>query len=276
MRSNVSEPSMAQQDTVWTWVAWLGLTVAVAATPTWTGAATSARQTDARQIVAEAQRRSESTAQRYEGLLQVFDAKGKIADKRWTFERLGSHGRSKAVLRFTAPPEVKGVALLIVNHPDRASDQWMWTPAIERDRRIALQDRSTRFFGTDFSFEDLEERDVDQFAYALEGEEAIDGQPCWKIASTPSETKSSQYTRSTIWIRKDNYAWARIENFTKAGLARRLNYADIRNVQGIWTAQQLEMHDLARGSRTRLTIDKLQYNLPLKDEDFTVPALRRQ
>jgi hypothetical protein len=267
---------MAQQDTVWTWVAWLGLTVAVAATPTWTGAATSARQTDARQIVAEAQRRSESTAQRYEGLLQVFDAKGKIADKRWTFERLGSHGRSKAVLRFTAPPEVKGVALLIVNHPDRASDQWMWTPAIERDRRIALQDRSTRFFGTDFSFEDLEERDVDQFAYALEGEEAIDGQPCWKIASTPSETKSSQYTRSTIWIRKDNYAWARIENFTKAGLARRLNYADIRNVQGIWTAQQLEMHDLARGSRTRLTIDKLQYNLPLKDEDFTVPALRRQ
>ena len=209
-------------------------------------------------------------------MLQVFDAKGKIADKRWTFERLGSHGRSKAVLRFSAPAEVKGVALLIVNHPDRASDQWMWTPAIERDRRIALQDRSTRFFGTDFSFEDLEERDVDQFAYTLEGEEAIDGQACWKIASTPNETKSSQYTRSTIWIRKDNYAWARIENFTKAGLARRLNYADIRNVQGIWTAHQLEMHDLGRGSRTRLTIDKLQYNLPLKDEDFTVPALRRQ
>ena len=83
------------------------------------------------------------------------------------FERLGSHGQSKAVLRFTAPAEVKGVALLVVNHPDRASDQWMWTPAIERDRRIALQDRSTRFFGTDFSFEDLEERDVDQYDYAL-------------------------------------------------------------------------------------------------------------
>ena len=128
-------------------------------------------------------------SQRYEGLLQVFDAKGKIADKRWTFERLGSHGQSKAVLRFTAPAEVKGVALLIVNHPDRASDQWMWTPAIERDRRIALQDRSTRFFGTDFSFEDLEERDVDQYDYALLGEETIDGAPCWKIQSTPKQTQ---------------------------------------------------------------------------------------
>ena len=231
---------------------------------------------DARQIVDEAQRRNASTSQRYEGLLQVLDAKGTISDKRWTFERLGSHGRSKAILRFSAPAEVRGVALLIVNYPDRASDQWMWTPALERDRRIALQDRSTRFFGTDFSFEDLEERDVDQFTYTLEGEETIDGQACWKIGSTPKETKSSQYTRSTVWIRKDNYAWMRIENSTRSGIARRLNYSDIRSVQGIWTAHQLEMHDLARGSRTRLTLEKLQYNLPLKDQDFTIQALRRQ
>jgi len=231
---------------------------------------------DALQIVQEAQRRTESSSQRYEGLLQVFEAKGKISDKRWTFERLGSHGRSKAILRFTTPAEVKGVALLIVNHSDRASDQWMWTPAIERDRRIALQDRSTRFFGTDFSFEDLEERDVDQYSYSLDGEEAIDGQPCWKIGSTPKQAKSSQYTRSTVWIRKDNYAWARIENYAGSGVARRLQYGDIRNVQGIWTAHVLEMHDLNRGSRTRLTLEKLQYNVPLKDEDFSIQALRRQ
>ena len=246
------------------------LCAAVALAGSRTGAA------DGRQIVDEAQRRATSTSQRYEGLLQVFDAKGKVSDKRWTFERLGSHGRSKSVVRFTAPAEVKGVALLIVNHPDRASDQWMWTPAIERDRRIALQDRSTRFFGTDFTFEDLEERDVDQYTYTLDGEDTIDGQACWKIGSVPKNSKSSQYTRSTVWIRKDNYAWVRIENHGKTGLARRLNYGDIRSVQGIWTAHQLEMHDLARDSRTRLTLDKLQYNVNLKDEDFTVQALRRQ
>jgi outer membrane lipoprotein-sorting protein len=231
---------------------------------------------DARAIVEEAQRRTASKSQRYEGMLQVFDGKGKVSDKRWTFDRLGSHGRSRSVLRFTAPPEVKGVALLVVNHPDRASDQWMWTPAIERDRRIALQDRSTRFFGTDFSFEDLEERDVNQYDYVLLGEEAVDGAPCWKIQSTPKRTKSSQYTRSFVWIRKESYALARIENFVKDRLVRRLAYSNIENIQGIWTARQLEMFDLTRGSRTRLTLDKLQYNLPLKDEDFTLQAIRRQ
>jgi outer membrane lipoprotein-sorting protein len=231
---------------------------------------------DARRIVEEAQTRTDARSQRYEGLLQVFDAKGKIADKQWSFARIGSHGQSKSVLRFTAPAEVKGVALLVVNHPDRASDQWMWTPAIERDRRIALQDRSTRFFGTDFSFEDLEERDVNQYDYQLLGDEAIDAAPCWKIQSTPKETKSSQYTRSIVWVRKDNYALARIENFSQTQVVRQLTYSHIENVQGIWTARQLEMLDVRRGSRTRLTLEKLQYNVPMDDQDFTLQALRRQ
>ena len=231
---------------------------------------------DPRQIVGESQKRTNATSQRYEGLLQVFDAKGKIVDKQWTFERLGAHGQSKSVLRFTAPAEVKGVALLVYNHPDRASDQWMWTPAIERDRRIALQDRSTRFFGTDFSFEDLEERDVDQYDYVLQGEEAVDGALCWKIESTPKKTKSSQYTRSIVWIRKDHYAFARVESYIKSNLVRRLNYSKIENVSGFWTGRVMEMSDLTRGSRTRLTLDKLQYNVPLKEEDFTLQAIRRQ
>ncbi len=239
-------------------------------------AAWPARAQDARQIMAESQRRSHAASEHYEGLLKVVDARGKVSDKSWQFDRIGSHGNSKAVLRFTAPAEVKGVALLVVNHPDRASDQWMWTPAIGRDRRIALQDRSTRFFGTDFSFEDLEERDVNQYDYAALGDEAVDGAACWKIQSTPKQSKSSQYTRSIVWIRKDHYAFAQIENYVKSDLARRLKYTDIRNVQGIWTARVLEMTDLRRKSRTILTLDKLQYNIPMKDEDFTLQALRRE
>ena len=231
-------------------------------------------QSDPRKIVEDAQRRAESKSQRYEGLLQVLDNKGKVADKRWLFVRLGSHGRSKAVLRFVAPAEVKGVALLIVNHPDRASDQWMWTPALQRERRIALQDRSTRFFGTDFSFEDLEERDVNQYNYRLIGEETIDGAPCWRIESTPSERKISQYTKSEVWIRKDNYAFAQIESYIKTEVVRRLKYSDFAQAQGIWTGRRLEMTDLRRKSRTILTLDKLEYNVPLRDEDFTLQGLR--
>jgi len=230
---------------------------------------------DGRQVMEEAQRRTEAKSQHYEGLLQVVDAKGKVSDKRWVYDRMGSHGRSKSVLTFVQPAEVKGVALLVVNYPDRASDQWMWTPAIQRERRIALQDRSTRFFGTDFSFEDLEERDTGQYDYDLLGEESIDGVACWKVESRPRKGKSSQYTSSIVWVRKDNYAFQRIENLIKDTVVRRLKYSRIENVQGIWTARVLEMADLKRNSRTILTFDKLEYNVPMKDENFTLQALRR-
>jgi len=230
---------------------------------------------EARQIVAESQKRGQSKSQQYEGTLEVIGSSNKISLKRWMFERIGSYGSSKAILRFTAPAEVKGVALLIVNHQDRASDQWMWTPALERDRRIALQDRSTRFFGTDFSFEDLEERDVNQFDYKLVGADTPDGQPCWKIESKPKESKSSQYTSSLMLIRKDNYVVIQIENFAKDTLVRRIHYSDVQQQDGIWAGRTMEVVDASRGSRTVLKLEKLQYNVPMKEESFTLEALRR-
>jgi hypothetical protein len=230
---------------------------------------------DARQIVAESQRRGQAKSQQYEGTLEVIGASNKIGLKRWSFERIGSYGSSKAILRFTAPAEVKGVAVLIINHPDRASDQWLWTPALGRERRIAAQDQSTRFFGTDFSFEDLEERDVDQYDYKLEGEPTFDGQPCWKIASKPKEGKSSQYTSSLMMIRKDNYVVIQIENFAKDKLVRRIHYGDVQQQDGIWVGRTMEAFDANRGSRTVLKLEKLRYNVPLKEESFTLEALRR-
>jgi Outer membrane lipoprotein-sorting protein len=246
---------------------------AVLAPSGWPSAAAAAD--DATTIIQEAQRRTEAKSERYDGILKSFDANNKVTEKRWTYERIGSHGQSKAVIRFTVPAEVKGVALLIVNHADRASDQWMWTPAIERDRRIALQDRSTRFFGTDFSFEDLEERDVDQYDYVLLGDEACDGGRCWTIQSTPKASKASQYTKAVIWIRKDTYSYARVDLFIKTDVVRRLTYSALRDVQGILTAHTLTMADLRRGSRTELSLDRVQYNLPLKDESFTLQAIRQ-
>jgi hypothetical protein len=230
---------------------------------------------DPRSIVEEAQKRSTSASQRYEGTLQVIDEKTKVTIKRWQYDRIGSHGMSKSLLRFVAPAEVKGVALLVVNHPDRSSDQWMWTPAIARERRIALQDRSGRFFGTDFSHEDLEERDTSQFSYKLLAQEQIEGAMCWKIESRPKQTKVSQYTYSHVWIRQDNYVLVQIENYGKDKLVRRGKYGDIQRVQNIWTPQTIEMFDAVRNSRTVLKLEKLQYNIPMKDEDFTLQALQR-
>lgn len=230
---------------------------------------------DPRQVIEEVQKRNRSQSQRYEGTLEVIDSRGRTAMKRWTYERVGSFGRSRSVLRFTEPPEVKGVALLVHNYPDRSSDQWMWTPALQRDRRVALQDRSTRFFGTDFSFEDLEERDVDQFDYRLLGSEKIDGADCWKIESRPRASKTSQYTQSYVWVDKARMVISQVEGWRKDEVVRRIAYRQFENVKGIWTARRLEVLDTGRKSRTVMKLENLDYNIPVREEDFTLQALRR-
>ncbi len=228
-------------------------------------------------IMVEVQKRAHTTSMRYEGTLySCISPKGcppnskNMVTKRWVYERLGDFGKSKAMLRFTGPAEVKGVSLLIVNHPDAASDQWLWRPAVGREQRVAVQDRSTRFFGTDFSFEDLEERDADQFDYTLTGD--VNGQ--WRIDAKPR--KASEYTHSIFYVDKTNYTFQRIEGYTKKvpDIAKSIDYKDFEMIQGIWTARSVEVIDNVRRTRTALHYDKVDYNLPLKDEAFTVEALR--
>lgn len=231
---------------------------------------------DAKQIVEEVQRRSFANTEHYEGTLDVSDGRGHSTSKKWQYDRLGAYGQSKVVLRFVAPPEVKGIAILIVNHSDRASDQWLWRPAIGREQRVALQDRSTRFFGTDFSFEDLEERDTGLFTYTLRGEKTVDGEACWLIESRPIEAKASQYTSSLMLIRKQNYTTAQIDHYHGDEMVRQVKYGGMQNVSGVWVATRVEISEIRRNSRTVLTLEKVKFNTPAKDDDFTVTALRRE
>ena len=130
--------------------------------------------------------------------------------------------------------------------------------------------------GTDFTFEDLEERDVDRSTYKLTGEEKLDGAVAWKIESTPKAEARSQYTRIELWVRKDTYSFVQADCFAKDKLVRRIRYTDLEKVQNIWTARTLEVHDIERDSRTVMKLEKLQYNIPLAAENFTLQALRRE
>ena len=58
---------------------------------------------DARRIVEEVRSAPDATSQRYEGLLQVFDARGRTATSAGRSTRLDRTDEGEAVLRFTAP-----------------------------------------------------------------------------------------------------------------------------------------------------------------------------
>jgi hypothetical protein len=63
-----------------------------AATPVPVSAEIAEPVEDARTIMEEAERRADAKFYRYDGLLQTFDAKNKMTEKSWTFDRVGSNG----------------------------------------------------------------------------------------------------------------------------------------------------------------------------------------
>jgi hypothetical protein len=67
-----------------------------------------------------------------------------------------------------------------------------------------------------------------------------------------------------------------VESYVKEQLARRMKYSDFAEVKGVWTGRTLEVADLRRNSRTIMKFEKLDYNIPMKDEDFTIQGLRRE
>lgn len=231
---------------------------------------------DGRAIVEEVQRRSATGSYQYQGALTVTDARGKVTSKGWRYARLGSAGEARTVVRFTSPPDVRGVALLIVNHADRASDQWMWTPLLGRERRIARQDRTTRFLGTDFTFEDLEERDVKQFEFGRVETEELDGVACWRIEGRPRQERHSQYSSLLLWVRKDRMVVVRADSLVNGQAVRRVLQSDFARIGEIWTARVIECLDLKRGSRTRLTMERIKYEARLDEAEFTLEALRHE
>ena len=103
----------------------------------------------------------------------------------------------------------------------------------------------------------------------------MDGAPCWKIGSHPKQSKSSQYSSALLWVRKDNYVLARIENYSHEKLIRTIHYRDIQKTDNLWTPRLIEVEDPAHKSRTVLKLEKLEYNAPMKPEDFTVEAMRK-
>lgn len=227
---------------------------------------------DARAIMDAVYRAAYSKPLRYEGVVNVFSRSGAQSHKRWVVERIGQPGRSRQVIRFLEPAEVKGVALLIVSQPGRASEQWLYTPAIERARRVAPRSRGSRFYSTDLSFEDIEEGDLDASEYRMEREnDAWQGQACWCILARPRQ--ASQYDRKLFWIAKSNYAVLRSDLFRDGLLVKRILTGGHAPKQGVWTPAAVEVQNLRHGGRTVVALEDVRYDLALPEARFTLEGL---
>jgi outer membrane lipoprotein-sorting protein len=234
-------------------------------------------ESDARAIMAGVYQQDTSRDVTLKATLDVTDKDGRTVRKRFTLNRIGSFGNGKTLVRFTDPQELRGVALLSVNQPGLTDRQWIYTPATERVRSVSPRERSERFAGSDFTYEDIAERSLDDFTYQLlPAEDNIENHKTFKIVATPLTPERSQYKFIYYWVAQDVPCILHAEMYDQDGRkVRELHASGLKKEAGIWGPRKTEMRSLLEGTKSVLTVDEFHMNTGVDSALFTPEALEK-
>ena len=100
--------------------------------------------------------------------------KEKVKIREFTrFQKFYNSGKfkSKSIVRFYKPKIVKGAGLLSWVRKNGLTDQWIFLPKLKAAKEIKAKEKSKKFMGTDFRYEDLENRELGQDSLLLIGHE---------------------------------------------------------------------------------------------------------
>ena len=185
---------------------------------------------------------------------------------------------TKKIMFFTYPGDVKGTGFLTWDYDNTAKtdDKWLYLPAMKKTRRISGKSSKTDYFmGSDFTYNDMSTRSVDEEKHRLLREEMLGGHKCWVIESVPND-KDEIYARRVTWIRQDCLMAVKAEYYDKLNkLHRRLTISDIEKVQGFWTMHLMQMENVQTGHKTIIRMDNQKFNIKLSPNLFTVSQLEK-
>ena len=228
-----------------------------------------------RQIMEEQEKRHKLRSQYTEELMILVDSKGNREQRK--LRRYGKEMGDKlrrGLLVFDAPAGIKGTALLTWEQDKRDNDQWLFLPAQRRMQRIAKGSKKAYFMGTDFTYEDLEPEDIDNFNYKVLKEERVDGKACWVIESVPANAdtkKNSGYSKRMLWVRKDNYYTVKIQFFDRRNkLIKTQTNSSLVQVKGTaWRADKSLMDNHKSRHKTLVGIKSRRIDVKIDDSMFT-------
>lgn len=185
---------------------------------------------------------------------------------------------TKKIMFFTYPGDVKGTGFLTWDYDNTAKvdDKWLYLPAMKKTRRISGKSSKTDYFmGSDFTYNDMSTRSVDEEKHQLLREETLGGYKCWVVQSVPND-KDEIYARRVTWVRQDCLMAVKAEYFDKLNkLHRRLTISNIEKVQGFWTMRLMQMENVQTGHKTIIRMDNQKFNVKVSPNLFTVSQLEK-
>jgi hypothetical protein len=219
--------------------------------------------------------------------MRLFDRQQRVRERALSLIALrGGPGRPVAgdqtLVRFTYPNDIKDTAFLTWEHPNADAERFLYLPSLGRVRRIAGSESQESFVGSDFTFEDIGGRELDDYAYRLidapgAAWTAPDGSkhPVYTLESRNRDA-GARFPRVVSLVRQDNFVVVHAEIHNKRDeVQKTFDVLKLDRVAGYWTTLELRMTDALQRTRTELVMEKVEYNVGLKLEDFSRRELER-
>jgi hypothetical protein len=206
----------------------------------------------------------------------LVNAQGKKRVRELTLLRknFGTEGDQRYFIFFHAPADVKGTTFMVWKNPAKEDDRWIFIPSVNLVRRIAANDKRSSFVGSDFTYEDVSGRDVNDENHQILRTEEMNGRSCFVLESTPRA--GADYARRVSWIDTERWVPLREEYFDVRGEKVRVFTAGaVEEIGGHWTVSKRTMANLQTGHSTEVTFENMTYNVGLKDDLFTERYLRQ-
>lgn len=217
----------------------------------------------------------------YAATLTLIDKNGK-SRKREVLIRSKDFGEvEKSIIVFTTPKDAEGMGYLSFDYKEKedgtkaASDSWLYIPALGKAKRISGSEKQGSFMGTDFTYDDMGDRGLNEDSYELLGEEIIDGYKCYKL-NVINKNKKEKIQRRVTYISKDNFVIVKCELYDRQDkLQRVLSCSEITLQNGYWTAKKMLMKNVQTNHSTLLELQDIIYDTGIDDGLFTVLSLER-
>jgi hypothetical protein len=190
----------------------------------------------------------------------------------------------RLLIRFNSPNDIKGTSFLVWEHPDAEDERFLFLPSLGRVRRIAGSETQDSFVGSDFTYEDIGGREFEDYSYGFAGADAENAswtppggapRPAWRLESKHKDA-SAQFPRVVSLILKDSFLVVGADIFNRRNERQKVyTVRRIEQVENIWTVMDSEITNALEKSRTELTVERADYNVGLKEVDFSRRELER-
>ena len=241
-----------------------GLVILIGVTPAWA--------ITADEILDEVEARTaESETQKAIAKMILVDSKGR-EEVREVIMYAKDEGEDviSIIVRFLSPAEVKNITLLSIKGGE---SMYLYMPAFGKPRRIASSEKSEKFMGTDFTYDEL------GGSYSREDYDSTlveETEEVYKLELIPKDPEST-YSKLMMEVDKEKFYFRRIEFYDKDGnLWKVMEILEIEEEEdGTITVNKIDLTDLKENHKTIVEMEHIERDIPLPDNFFSVRTIQR-